>query len=251
MGSLKLGVNLDHVATLRQARYIDNTINSEPDLINSVKQAVKGGADSITLHLREDRRHIQDRDVLQFKENFDTPLNLEMANVTEMVNNALKVKPEFVCLVPEKREELTTEGGLNVKHKFDSLKKTTETLRQNSIIVSFFIDPDLHQIDSAALCGANAIELHTGKFANSSLKSDRQHELERLIAASKHAMELGLKVNAGHGINSTNVSSILTMPNLSELNVGHHLISNSIFIGIEKAVSDFKNIISSYNILEF
>ena len=251
MGSLKLGVNLDHVATLRQARYIDNTINSEPDLINSVKQAVKGGADSITLHLREDRRHIQDRDVLQVKENFDTPLNLEMANVTEMVNNALKVKPEFVCLVPEKREELTTEGGLNVKQKFDSLKKTTETLRQNSIIVSLFIDPDLHQIDSAALCGANAIELHTGKFANSSLESDRQHELERLITASEHAMELGLKVNAGHGINSTNVSSILTMPNLSELNVGHHLISNSIFIGIEKAVSDFKNIISSYNILKF
>ena len=251
MGSLKLGVNLDHVATLRQARYIDNTINSEPDLINSVKQAIKGGADSITLHLREDRRHIQDRDVLEVKENFDTPLNLEMANVTEMVNKALKVKPEFVCLVPEKREELTTEGGLNVKQKFDSLKKTTETLRQKSIIVSLFIDPDLHQIDSAALCGANAIELHTGKFANSSLESDRRHELERLIAASKHAMELGLKVNAGHGINSTNVSSILTMPNLSELNVGHHLISNSIFIGIEKAVRDFKNIISSYNILEF
>ena len=251
MGSLKLGVNLDHVATLRQARYIDKTINTEPDLINSVKQAVKGGADSITLHLREDRRHIQDRDVLEVKENFDTPLNLEMANVSDMVNNALKVKPEFVCLVPEKREELTTEGGLSVKQNFDSLKKTTETLRQNSIIVSLFIDPDLHQIDSAALCGANAIELHTGKFANSSLESDRQHELERLIAASKHAIELGLKVNAGHGINSTNVSSILTIPNLSELNVGHHLISNSIFIGIEKAVSDFKNIISSYNILEF
>ena len=251
MGSLKLGVNIDHVATLRQARYIDNTINSEPDLINSVKQAIKGGADSITLHLREDRRHIQDSDVLEVKENFDTPLNLEMANVTEMVNNALKVKPEFVCLVPEKREELTTEGGLSVKQKFDSLKKTTETLRQNSIIVSLFIDPDLHQIDSAALCGANAIELHTGKFANSSLESDRKHELERLIAASKHAMELGLEVNAGHGINSTNVSSILTIPNLSELNVGHHLISSSIFVGIEKAVSDFKNIISSYNILEF
>ena len=251
MGSLKLGVNLDHVATLRQARYIDNTINSEPDLINSVKQAIKGGADSITLHLREDRRHIQDSDVLEVKENFDTPLNLEMANVSEMVNNALKVKPEFVCLVPEKREELTTEGGLSVKQKFDSLKKTTETLRQKSIIVSLFIDPDLHQIDSAALCGANAIELHTGKFANSSLESDRKHELERLIAASEHAMELGLEVNAGHGINSTNVSSILTIPNLSELNVGHHLISSSIFVGIEKAVSDFKNIISSYNILEF
>ena len=129
MGSLKLGVNLDHIATLRQARYIDNTFNSEPDLIASVKNAVKGGADSITLHLREDRRHIQDRDVFEVKENFDAPLNLEMANVPEMVNNALKVKPEFVCLVPEKREELTTEGGLNVKQSFDSLKKTTETLR--------------------------------------------------------------------------------------------------------------------------
>ena len=145
MGSLKLGVNLDHIATLRQARYIDNTFNSEPDLIASVKNAVKGGADSITLHLREDRRHIQDRDVFEVKENFDTPLNLEMANVPEMVNNALKVNPEFVCLVPEKREELTTEGGLNVKKSFDSLKKTTETLRQNHIIVSLFIDPDLNQ----------------------------------------------------------------------------------------------------------
>ena len=219
MGSLKLGVNLDHIATLRQARYIDNTFNSEPDLISSVKNAVKGGADSITLHLREDSRHIQDRDVFEVKENFDIPLNLEMANVPEMVNNALKVNPEFVCLVPEKREELTTEGGLNVKQSFDSLKKTTETLRQNHIIVSLFIDPDLNQIDSAALCGANAIELHTGKFANSSLESDRQHELERLISASKHAMELGLKVNAGHGINSTNVPSVLTIPNLSELNL--------------------------------
>ena len=251
MGSLKLGVNLDHVATLRQARYDDDFFNSEPDLIESVKKAVKGGADSITLHLREDRRHIQDRDLFEVKENFDTPLNLEMANVPEMVDNALKVMPEFVCMVPEKREELTTEGGLNIIQNFDALKATTDTLRENEIIVSLFIDPDLNQIDSAASCGANAIELHTGKFANSSLESDRKHELERLISASKHAMGLGLKVNAGHGINSTNVTSVLTIPNLSELNVGHHLISNSIFVGIEKSVSDFKKIISSYNILEF
>ena len=198
MGSLKLGVNLDHVATLRQARYDDDFFNSEPDLIESVKKAVKGGADSITLHLREDRRHIQDRDLFEVKENFDTPLNLEMANVPEMVDNALKVMPEFVCMVPEKRGELTTEGGLNIIQNFDALKATTETLRENEIIVSLFIDPDLNQIDSAASCGANAIELHTGKFANSSLESDRKHELERLISASKHAMGLGLKVNAGH-----------------------------------------------------
>ena len=174
MGSLKLGVNLDHVATLRQARYVDHFFNSEPDLIESVKKAVKGGADSITLHLREDRRHIQDRDLFEVKENFDTPLNLEMANVPEMVDNSLKVMPEFVCMVPEKREELTTEGGLNIIQNFDALKATTETLRENEIIVSLFIDPDLNQIDLAASCGANAIELHTGKFANSSLESDRK-----------------------------------------------------------------------------
>ena len=189
MGSLKLGVNLDHVATLRQARYDDDFFNSEPDLIESVKKAVKGGADSITLHLREDRRHIQDRDLFEVKENFDTPLNLEMANVPEMVDNALKVMPEFVCMVPEKREELTTEGGLNIIQNFDALKATTETLRENEIIVSLFIDPDLNQIDSAASCGANAIELHTGKFANSSLESDRKHELETVSYTHLRAHE--------------------------------------------------------------
>ena len=246
MSTLKLGVNLDHVATVRQARYRKNDFNSEPDLISISKLAILGGADSITLHLREDRRHIQDDDVIEVKESTAKPLNLEMANVSEMVNIATKILPDYVCLVPEKRQELTTEGGLNVAENINSLKETTHILQDHGIEVSLFVDPDIDQIDFAKSCNANSIELHTGKFANSETEIEINNELERLRMASVHANQLDLKVNAGHGINSLNVPYILMLPNLHELNVGHHLISNSIIYGIEKSIRDFKSLISGY-----
>ena len=246
MGSLKLGVNIDHVATLRQARYKEHSHNIEPDLIQAARLAIKGGADSITVHLREDRRHVQDSDVYNIRQSIDKPLNLEMANVNNVLEHALKISPDYVCLVPEKREEITTEGGLDIVSNYNSLKETTKILQDKGILVSYFIDPDYEQINLAAECSANMVELHTGRLANASELSEIDIEVKRLISASENARNLDLIVNAGHGINSSNVNLLFDVPYLNELNVGHHLISNSIFIGIENSVREFKKEISRY-----
>jgi len=248
MGTLKLGVNIDHVATLRQARYKGFSHNVEPDLIQAANSAVKGGADSITVHLREDRRHIQDKDVYDIRELIDKPLNLEMANVSSVLQEALKILPDYICLVPEKREELTTEGGLDVVANYNALKETTKIIQDKGILVSYFIDPDFEQIKLAADCKADMIELHTGKFANAIDPSEVKGELQRLIESSNKAHALDLIVNAGHGINTANVNLLFDVPHLNELNVGHHLISNSIISGIENSVKEFKKVISQYNI---
>ena len=246
MGILKLGVNIDHIATLRQARYKDCSHNVEPDLIQAANSAVKGGADSITVHLREDRRHIQDKDVYNIREQIDKPLNLEMANVSNVLKEALKIVPDYICLVPDKREELTTEGGLDVVANYSALKETTKIIQDKGILVSYFIDPDFEQIELAADCNADMIELHTGKFANATDSSDIEVELQRLIEASKNAHALDLIINAGHGINTLNVNLLFDVPYLTELNVGHHLISNSIISGIENSVREFKRAMSQY-----
>ena len=247
MGTLKLGVNIDHVATLRQARYKGFSHNVEPDLIQAANSAVKGGADSITVHLREDRRHIQDKDVYDIRELIDKPLNLEMANVSSVLQEALKILPDYICLVPEKREELTTEGGLDVVANYNALKETTKIIQDKGILVSYFIDPDFEQIKLAADCKADMIELHTGKFANAIDPSEVKGELKRLIESSNKAHALDLIVNAGHGINTANVNLLFDVPHLNELNVGHHLISNSIISGIENSVKEFKKVMSQYN----
>ncbi len=247
MGTLKLGVNIDHVATLRQARYKGFSHNVEPDLIQAANSAVKGGADSITVHLREDRRHIQDKDVYDIRKLIDKPLNLEMANVSSVLQEALKILPDYICLVPEKREELTTEGGLDVVANYNALKETTKIIQDKGILVSYFIDPDFEQIKLAADCKADMIELHTGKFANAIDPSEVEGQLQRLIESSNKAHALDLIVNAGHGINTANVNLLFDVPHLNELNVGHHLISNSIISGIENSVKEFKKIMSQYN----
>ena len=248
MGTLKLGVNIDHVATLRQARYKGFSHNVEPDLVQAANSAVKGGADSITVHLREDRRHIQDKDVYDIRKLIDKPLNLEMANVSSVLQEALKILPDYICLVPEKREELTTEGGLDVVANYNALKETTKIIQDKGILVSYFIDPDFEQIKLAADCKADMIELHTGKFANAIDPSEVECQLQRLIESSNKAHALDLIVNAGHGINTANVNLLFDVPHLNELNVGHHLISNSIISGIENSVKVFKKIMSQYNI---
>ena len=247
MGILKLGVNIDHVATLRQARYKDCSHNVEPDLIQAANSAVRGGADSITVHLREDRRHIQDKDVYDIRELIDKPLNLEMANVSSVLQEALKILPDYICLVPEKREELTTEGGLDVVANYNALKETTKIIQDKGILVSYFIDPDFEQIKLAADCKADMIELHTGKFANAIDPSEVKGELQRLIESSNKAHALDLIVNAGHGINTANVNLLFDVPHLNELNVGHHLVSNSIISGFENSVKEFKKVMSQYN----
>lgn len=247
MGTLKLGVNIDHVATLRQARYKGFSHNVEPDLIQAANSAVKGGADSITVHLREDRRHIQDKDVYDIRKLIDKPLNLEMANVSSVLQEALKILPDYICLVPEKREELTTEGGLDVVANYNALKETTKIIQDKGILVSYFIDPDFEQIKLAADCKADMIELHTGKFANAIDPSEVECQLQRLIESSNKAHALDLIVNAGHGINTANVNLLFDVPHLNELNVGHHLISNSIISGIENSVKEFKKVMSQYN----
>ncbi len=247
MGTLKLGVNIDHVATLRQARYKGFSHNVEPDLIQAANSAVKGGADSITVHLREDRRHIQDKDVYDVRELIDKPLNLEMANVSSVLQEALKILPDYICLVPEKREELTTEGGLDVVANYNALKETTKIIQDKGILVSYFIDPDFEQIKLAADCKADMIELHTGRFANAIEPSEVECQLQRLIESSNKAHALDLIVNAGHGINTANVNLLFDVPHLNELNVGHHLISNSIISGIENSVKEFKKVVAQYN----
>lgn len=232
-----LGVNVDHVATLRQARH-----TRYPDPLMAVYLAEKGGADSITVHLREDRRHIQERDVEIIQQNLLTKLNLEMAMTDAMLRFAEKIEPTYCCFVPEKREELTTEGGLDVLNDESRISDAVEHLTKKNIKVSLFIDPDIHQIEAALRTNAPVIEIHTGCYADATSEKDREHELQRIIKAAEFAHKEGLIVNAGHGLNYQNVEAIARIPEIHELNIGHGIISEAIFRGLENAVRDMKNL---------
>jgi pyridoxine 5-phosphate synthase len=233
---IALGVNIDHVATLRQARGV-----AYPDPVHAALAAEMAGADSITLHLREDRRHIQDRDVHVMREALKTRMNLEMALTEEMVGIACKVKPQDACLVPEKRQEVTTEGGLNVTGAEARTRETIAALSGAGIRVSLFIDPDHGQIEAARRAGAPVIELHTGAYADAQ-GALRAREFERLREAAKFAAGLGLIVNAGHGLNYHNVEPIAAIPEIVELNIGHSIIAQSVFTGLPQAVRDMKDL---------
>ena len=236
---LKLGVNIDHVATLRQARYpgLMESHNCEPDILSAAQSCEAAGAHGITVHLRADRRHIQDADVFRLRRGIRTRLNFEMGNTPEILGIALELSPDEVCLVPETREEITTEGGLNVVAQEVSLSGTVARLKGAGIRVSMFIEPDFGQVEASARIGADMVELHTGAFANA--QGDAQHrELSRLEEASKRAHSLGLQVNAGHGINYTNIALVRGVPHLEDLNIGHSIVSRSVFVGLEKAVSE-------------
>ncbi|RXJ72311.1 pyridoxine 5'-phosphate synthase [Veronia nyctiphanis] len=235
MNTIYLGVNIDHVATVRNARG-----TQYPDPVHAAEIAERAGADGITVHLREDRRHIMDRDVRILKETIQTRMNLEMAVTDEMVAIALEVKPEFVCLVPEKREELTTEGGLDVVGQLEKVKAATETLTEAGIKVSLFIDADREQIDAAKTCGAPYIELHTGHYADAENDEEMQAELKKIAAAASYADDIGIKVNAGHGLTYHNVTPIAALPEIYELNIGHAIIGRALFDGLPKAVADMK-----------
>ena len=237
--SKKLGINIDHVATLRQARG-----GVEPSVLEAALEAEQGGADSITVHLREDRRHIQDADVLELMEKIYVSLNLEMSISPEILKFALKVKPEKACLVPEKRKELTTEGGLDLFSKRDPLIRTIDALSAGKVEVSLFIDPAEDQVREAARLGAYAIEIHTGSYANAVGKK-KEKELFRVREAAKLGRELGLHVHAGHGLNYENVFPLLAMPEIIEFNIGHSIVSRAVFVGMAKAVQEMKKIISS------
>lgn len=245
--TLKLGVNIDHVATLRQARYrmMADAPQAEPSVVTAAEEAIAGGADSITLHLRADRRHIQDADLQAVRSRIQVPLNLEMGNTPEILAIALALRPEYVCMVPENREEVTTEGGLNVAAQESSLRATVEKLQSNGTSVSMFIDPDLEQVRASAAIGARMIELHTGTFANTT-GSERAKETERLQAAAELAHSLGLQVNAGHGLTTTNLPDLFSVPHLVELNIGHHLISRAVFIGLRAAVIEMREVMQGY-----
>lgn len=233
-----LGVNIDHIATLRNARG-----GSEPDLIQAALICEAAGADGITVHLREDRRHTKDNDVVELKNILKTRLNLEMALTDEMQKIALDVLPENVCLVPEKRQEVTTEGGLEVASRIEFVKEFVRPLVQAGIIVSLFIDADKEQVEAAAKTGAQFIELHTGKYAEAWGTEDQEIEFKKLKEAAKLANELGLKVNAGHGLTYENVHRMKEIPELVELNIGHNIVARSVFIGLEKAVRAMKSLI--------
>lgn len=247
--SLLLGVNIDHVATLRQARYAEmlDSPNAEPSPLVAAEDALEGGADSITIHVRGDRRHMQEGDAFKIREHINLPLNFEMGNTPEMVSMVLQLKPDFVCLVPETREEVTTEGGLDVAGLYDSLDKTVNQLQQEGIKVSMFIDPDAHQVEASQRIGAEMIELHTGCFANA-FGDVRGQETMRLKEAAILGHKQGLQVNAGHGINLQNLPELLTVPHLSELNIGHTLIARSVRVGLTEAVREMSEAMKGYSL---
>jgi len=243
---LKLGVNIDHVATLREARY-RGSVHGEPDPVEAALICESAGAHGITAHLREDRRHIQDRDVWRLREVVKTRLNLEMANTPEILGIALKLKPDIVCLVPEKRQEITTEGGLDVVGQLGVLTESRKKLNDAGIAVSLFIAPDPAQIEAAARTGSQFIELHTGAFAESyPIKDERANELDRLVAGAKQAQPLGLGVNAGHGLNCQNLPGLLRVPHLVELNIGHSIMSRAIIVGLANAVKETLALMKDY-----
>ena len=233
-----LGVNIDHIATLRQARG-----TRYPSLIDAAKICESSGADSITLHLREDRRHIQDQDVEELKFSLTTKMNLEMAATDEMLEIATKILPEDCCLVPEKRQELTTEGGLDVLSQLDRIKEVCSELNTNNIKASLFIDPDNYQIEAAVECGAPIIEIHTGHYADASSAAEMQKELQKISEACAYAHSLGLQVNAGHGLTLENTKAIAEINSVVELNIGHSIISRALFVGLGAATSEMKQLI--------
>ena len=244
--SLKLGVNIDHVATLREARYRGRG-DGEPSPVEAALLCETAGAHGITAHLREDRRHILDRDVAELRRRIKTRLNLEMGNTPEIVALALSLKPDIVCLVPERRQEVTTEGGLDAAGQLASLTETCRRMNDAGIDVSLFIAPDASQVQASAKIGAQFIELHTGSYAEHfHRKGERQAELERLIAAAKQAHGLGLKVNAGHGLNCENVPLLHIVPHMIELNIGHSIVSRAVFIGLEAAVKEMLKAMEGY-----
>jgi pyridoxine 5-phosphate synthase len=243
---LKLGVNIDHVATLREARYRGRT-HGEPDPVAAALVCEHAGAHGITAHLREDRRHIQDRDVWKLREVIKTRLNLEMANTPGVLEIALRLKPDIVCLVPERRAEVTTEGGLDVAGNVAALTDTRQQLNAQGIEVSMFITPDPAQVEAAARAGSQFVELHTGAFAeHAGVPEQFAHEVNRLIAASCQAQRLGLRVNAGHGLNYQNLAALYKVPHLVELNIGHSIISRSITTGLAVAVQDMLQLMAPY-----
>jgi pyridoxine 5-phosphate synthase len=243
---LKLGVNVDHVATLREARYRGRD-HGEPNPVEAALICESAGAHGITAHLREDRRHILDRDVAALRRQIKTRLNLEMGNTPEIVALALKLKPDIVCLVPERRQEVTTEGGLDAAGQLAPLSETCRRMKDAGIEVSLFITPEPAQVDASAKLGAQFIELHTGAYAEQfHRKRERQVELERLIAAAKQAHGLGLKVNAGHGLNCENVPLLHIVPHMIELNIGHSIVSRAVFIGLEAAVKEMLKAMEGY-----
>jgi pyridoxine 5-phosphate synthase len=242
---LKLGVNIDHVATLRQARYRGREFG-EPDPLEAAIVCEKAGAHGITIHLREDRRHIIDRDVWSIRKSVTTRLNLEMANAPDIVDIALKAKPDIVCIVPERRTEVTTEGGLDVSGQWEALRKTRERMNDAGIEVSLFIAPDPRQIEAASRVDTQFIELHTGAFAEAFHEGKPEPELERLVDGAKQAHALGLKVNAGHGLNYRNVRSLERVPHLVELNIGHSIVSRAVFVGLDAAVREMLEAMRHY-----
>jgi pyridoxine 5-phosphate synthase len=248
MSELRLGVNVDHLATLRQARYatMPDSKNAEPDPVALAAMCERAGASGIVAHLRTDRRHIQDRDIERLRQSIMTKLNLEMGNTPEIVDVALKIVPDEVCLVPEKREEITTEGGLDVVTNRKELEPTIKRLQVAGIRVSLFVDPSLEQIDAAHELAVEMVELHTGKLANAFSEKIEKQELENLQAAAKAAHELKLQVNAGHGINYTNIALIHTIPHLTELNIGHSIVCRALVVGIERAVKEILEAMSYY-----
>ncbi|MBH3009715.1 pyridoxine 5'-phosphate synthase [Serratia ureilytica] len=235
MADLLLGVNIDHIATLRNARG-----TQYPDPVQAAFIAEQAGADGITVHLREDRRHITDRDVRLLRQTIQTRMNLEMAVTDEMLDIAVELKPHFCCLVPEKREEVTTEGGLDVAGQLDKMSVAVERLAQAGILVSLFIDPDHRQIDAAVAVGAPYIEIHTGAYAEAQRELAVQAELRRIAVAAAYAAEKGLKVNAGHGLTYHNVQPIAALPEMHELNIGHAIIGQAVMSGLPAAVADMK-----------
>ena len=243
---LKLGVNIDHVATIREARYRGRA-HGEPCPVQAALASEAAGAHGITAHLREDRRHIQDQDIFELRKKISTRLNLEMANAPEIISIALKLKPNIVCLVPERRQEVTTEGGLDVLAAEKSLTATCKKMNDAGIEVSLFIAPDKKQIEASARIGAQFIELHTGRFAEEFARNPKSKtELRRLITGAKLAHSLGLRVNAGHGLNCENLRALFTVPHLEELNIGHSLVSRAVFIGMNAAVREMLALMKKY-----
>jgi pyridoxine 5-phosphate synthase len=237
---MKLGVNIDHVATLRQVR---GTVY--PDPVDAAIMAARAGAHGITAHLREDRRHIQDEDIFRLKSLQPLPLNLEMANVPEIVDLAVEINPDEVCLVPEKRQELTTEGGLDVLGQYEQLCPTVDRLLQAGIEVSLFVEPDTVTLEACRQMGVSVVELHTGSYCDADV-NEQPDWLEKLITGAESAHELGLQVNAGHGITTDNIGGILCVPHLAMLNIGHSLVSRAVFLGMQGAVEEMLAAMAEY-----
>jgi pyridoxine 5-phosphate synthase len=236
---IRLGVNIDHVATVRNARGGDN-----PDPVRAAMLAEQAGADGITAHLREDRRHISDSDILRLSESLKIPLNLEMAATDEMLAIALKAKPHAACIVPEKREERTTEGGIDVVGHFGRLKPIVAELKSEGIRVSLFIEPDRKQLDAARELGAPVVELHTGAYANAAGEAERERLLKKIHNAAEFGADLGLEIHAGHGLTYDNVKAIAAIPHIRELNIGHFLIGEAVFVGLMNAIARMRGLMN-------